>query len=120
MELRGISCIEFEDIKPKKEIMASRSFGRRITKREELEEALAMYASRAGEKLRKQGSVTGRIMVIAMTSLFNKNKPKQSHPTGFRIARQRKIHNKYYINRYNINAYITGPAISSWTKNRGF
>ena len=58
--------------------MASRSFGRRVTRREELEEAVASYVSRAGKKLRKQGSVTGAVRVMAMTDLHKKHKPRCS------------------------------------------
>lgn len=69
LELRGISCVPLEQAPPpKKSIVCSRSFGRRVERRAELSEALAAYASRAAEKLRDQGSVASHLMVFIMTS----------------------------------------------------
>ena len=60
MELRGVACLDKEDITPKKQIIASRSFGKRITCKQALSEAAALHATRAGEKLREQHSVCER------------------------------------------------------------
>jgi len=68
-ELQGQPCIQLDDCpSPKKEIACTRSFGRPITKLEVLEEAVSEFASRAAEKLRKQGSLAGQILVFAHTS----------------------------------------------------
>jgi DNA polymerase V len=49
-ELRGVPCIRLEEAPPdRKSIMASRSFGRTVESRGELEEAVATYTSRAAE-----------------------------------------------------------------------
>src|SRR3954462_744006 len=65
LELRGVACIALEEAPPdRKSIMASRSFGRTVGTREELEEAIATFTSRAAEKLRVQGLVAGRIVVL--------------------------------------------------------
>jgi DNA polymerase V len=54
LELRGVPCLGLErEIPDRKSIMASRSFGRPITTRPELCEAVASYTARAGEKLRR-------------------------------------------------------------------
>lgn len=70
-ELQGTSCLALEDIAPpKKQIVASRSFGQMVTTLDELGEALTMYVSRAAEKLRVQGSVCGALQVFVMTNQF--------------------------------------------------
>lgn len=68
-ELRGISCMALEPIADaKKGITVSRSFGRRITELCELEEALATYVSRAGEKLRQEKLMAKRMAVFMHTN----------------------------------------------------
>ena len=67
-ELRGTACLDFEDIQSKQQIIASRSFGRRVTAKEDLAEALALHAARAGEKLRQQHSACGAIQIHIETS----------------------------------------------------
>ena len=70
-ELRGISCYELEEQPPaKKGITVSRIFGRKVETVKELKEAVASYASRAGEKLREEGLAAGALTVFVMTSRF--------------------------------------------------
>jgi len=70
-ELRGIPCIELEDAPPdRKSIMASRSFGKTVQIRQEMEEAVATYTARAAEKLRRQQLACGRLVVFVMTNRF--------------------------------------------------
>ena len=76
-ELRGISCLELEDIAPaKKQIMSSRSFGAPVESIEELGEAISTYVARAGEKLRHQESVAAAVHVFIKTNRFSE-KEKQ-------------------------------------------
>lgn len=76
-ELRGVSCLELEEVAPdKQQIMSSRSFGRYVYRREELEEAVAAYISRAAEKLREQESVAGALMVYIRTNPFSPEQPQ--------------------------------------------
>ena len=64
LELRGTPCITLEDAPaPNKSIVSSRSFGRPVTTREELEEALALYTSRAAARLRAQGGLAANLLV---------------------------------------------------------
>lgn len=71
MEMRGVSCIPLEDCpSPKKSIICSRTFGKKITKKDDLNEALASFAARACEKLRRQHSVAGKIEIFVRTSAF--------------------------------------------------
>ncbi|TDX29079.1 DNA polymerase V [Modicisalibacter xianhensis] len=68
-ELRGVDCIETDDIaRPKQNIMTSRSFGRLTGYKTDLREAIRVHASRGAEKLRRQGSVARAIMVFLQTN----------------------------------------------------
>jgi DNA polymerase V len=61
LELRGVSCFDLErNVPERKSIMASRSFGRPVTRLAELREAIACYTARAAEKLRRQHLATAR------------------------------------------------------------
>ena len=74
-ELQGTPCINMEDAPPaKKEIACTRSFGRAVTNLSELEEAITTFASRAAEKLRRQGSHAGQILTFVRTSPFRPDK----------------------------------------------
>jgi DNA polymerase V len=76
-ELRGISCLDLEDIAPpKQQIMASRSFGRAVESIEELREAVATYVSCAAEKLRAQQSVAAAVHVFVQTNRFKPEAPQ--------------------------------------------
>ena len=76
-ELNGTVCLELEDIAPpKQQIMSSRSFGSYVTRREELEEAVSSYMTRAAEKLRRQGSVAGSVYVYIRTNPHRQGKPQ--------------------------------------------
>ena len=76
-ELRGISCLDLEDVAPaKKQIMSSRSFGAPVERIEELQEAVASYVERAGEKLRRQGSESGAVYVFLETNRFKEQEPQ--------------------------------------------
>lgn len=78
-ELQGQSCVGFEDIAPaKKEIACTRSFGHAITQRADLVEAVSQFASRAAEKLRKQGSKAGQVLAFIHTSPFRRDDKQYS------------------------------------------
>lgn len=79
-ELNGVSCLELEDVEqPRKNICCSRSFGRPIEEYEELRQAVAMHATRAGEKLRRQNLAASAIAVFLTTNRFRPDLP-QYHP----------------------------------------
>ncbi len=70
-ELQGMQCIDLDDApEPKKQIACTRSFGHSVTDLPPLLEAVSEFASRAAEKLRKQGSLAGQLLVFAHTSPF--------------------------------------------------
>ena len=71
LELQGVPCIAVERvIADRKSIMASRSFGRPVTSLHELKEAVASYASRAAEKMRRQQLATANLVVFVQTNRF--------------------------------------------------
>jgi len=71
MELRGISCIDFETMNSKrKSCVVSRSFGKRVEHFQELKEAIVSYALNASEKIRSESLVTKSITVFVRTSPF--------------------------------------------------
>jgi DNA polymerase V len=61
---------------PKKQIMVSRSFGRMTSDPAEIREAIRQHAARAGEKLRRQGSVTSAVMMFVRTNPFQLDQPQ--------------------------------------------
>ncbi len=72
-ELQGMPCIGLDDEPvPKKEIASTRSFGHVVTELCDLNEAVTEFASRAAQKVRKQGSVVGQVLVFIRTSPFRK------------------------------------------------
>ncbi len=73
-ELQGTSCIDLENAPAaKKEIACTRSFGQPVTALSDLKEAVTHFASRAAEKLRKQGSTAHQLMCFVRTSPFRKD-----------------------------------------------
>jgi DNA polymerase V len=72
-ELGGIPCLELEHVAPARKGMAvTRSFGQPMTERARVLEAVAMYATRAAEKLRSHGLVAGQLSAFLHT---NPHKP---------------------------------------------
>jgi DNA polymerase V len=70
-ELRGISCIPFEDLPPpKKSIITSRSFGKDIENIEDLEIAISNFITISSEKLRKQKALANYIQVFLLSNPF--------------------------------------------------
>jgi len=91
-ELRGISCYPLEQNPPaKKSITVSRMFGKPVESIKELKEAIASYASRAGEKLRAQGLAAGVMTVYVTTSRFIENRYFNSHTVEFAAATSNTI-----------------------------
>ncbi len=72
-ELGGTPCLDLEVVAPARKGMAvTRSFGQPMTDRERVLEAVAMYATRAAEKLRSHGLVAGQLSAFLHT---NPHKP---------------------------------------------
>ncbi|MFL9560732.1 DNA polymerase V subunit UmuC [Acinetobacter baumannii] len=75
-ELQGISCIEIEHTpQTKQQIIASRSFGSRVTELEDLKEAISMYAQDACSRLRDESLLCGCIIAFVQSNPFDPNIP---------------------------------------------
>lgn len=78
-ELNGESCIALEDAPPPKQnILNSRSFGERITELDDMKQAVTLYATRAGEKLREQNSRC-RHVSVSISTARHANEPQYSN-----------------------------------------
>ncbi|MBX9692718.1 MAG: Y-family DNA polymerase [Cyanobacteria bacterium] len=79
LELRGESCLSLDELpQPRKQIVCSRSFGTYVHTLVEMEEAVATYASRAAEKLRRDGSLANVVQVFIRTNSFSQSQPQYS------------------------------------------
>ena len=75
MELKGISCTSLEIYQEKrKNCCVSRSFGRKVTKLEELSESITTHCLNAAEKIRLDNQTTKKMTVFIRTSPFQKDK----------------------------------------------
>ena len=75
-ELAGVSCLPLELVPPpRKQILVSRSFGERLAQLDDLRGAVAAFAARAGEKLRRQRLRTSAVTVFLQTSPFADAEP---------------------------------------------
>jgi DNA polymerase V len=83
LELRGISCLPLELMTPdRKSIVSSRSFGRLITARADVEEAVVGFASRAAAKMRRQGLACGSLAVFVETNPLREQDPQYRASQG--------------------------------------
>ncbi len=84
-ELRGISCMPLELVEPtRKGIAVTRSFGNPVTTWLEMREALASYATRAAEKMRRYKVAADNLFVFMHTNTFN-NDPFYSNGASARF-----------------------------------
>jgi DNA polymerase V len=84
LELNGISCLALEEVSPnKKNICCSRSFGHPIESVDDLAEAVAAFASRGGEKLRRQKLAASAVHTFLLTNVHRPDRPQYS-PTACR------------------------------------
>ena len=73
-ELQGVTCLDINEILPKKNIMCSRSFGNVISDKSSIKKFIAEYTIRACEKMRGQSTRTQSIYIFLQTNKFNKGK----------------------------------------------
>lgn len=86
LELNGTACLDLEAIAPnKQQIISSRSFGDKLLTVEQLARAIADYASRASEKLRRQHSLCGHISIFIHTNPFSKTDPQYYRSAGSKL-----------------------------------
>ncbi len=71
-ELNGEPCIMFEQVpKAKKAIATTRAFGKKLTDKDTIKEAIATHAVRCAEKLRKQHSSANLLTLFIHTDPFS-------------------------------------------------
>ena len=85
-ELRGISCMPLELVEPtRKGIAVTRNFGNPVTTWLEMREALASYATRVAEKMRRYKVAADNLFVFMHTNTFNNDPFYSTVPrAGFR------------------------------------
>ena len=70
-ELQGMPCMDIEDVPaPKQQIACTRSFGQPVLQLADLRQAVTEFACRAAQKLRRQNSHAGQVLVFVRTSPF--------------------------------------------------
>ncbi len=84
LELNGISCIGMETVKPKKNIIASRSFGKLVNQLSDLEEAISHHIARACVRLRQQNSKAQALYIFIHTNFFKEGEPQ--YKKGFMVG----------------------------------
>lgn len=79
-ELNGVSCLPLEAVpRPRKSMTCSRSFGELITTLEEMKEAVALYMTKAAERLRHERLAASVVTVFIETSRFNPDEERYSN-----------------------------------------
>jgi len=73
-ELRGINCLEMEEVEDKKNIATTRSFAKAVYSKKELQEALATFATKACEKLRAQHSACLEVSIFLNAKHFENSR----------------------------------------------
>ncbi|MBM3603127.1 MAG: Y-family DNA polymerase, partial [Alphaproteobacteria bacterium] len=70
LELRGVSCLDLQQVAARKTIMSSRSFGKPVADYDSMMQAVATYVARACEKLRQQDYRAQGVYLYIRTSPF--------------------------------------------------
>jgi DNA polymerase V len=85
-ELRGVTCIPLEKCpQARKSVTCSRSFGVLVESLEELREAVAVYMTKAAERLRRSRLAAGVVTVFINTSRFDPG-PQYSNSATYELA----------------------------------
>ncbi|HHX4907589.1 TPA: DUF4113 domain-containing protein [Acinetobacter baumannii] len=76
LELNGIACYDVEsEPQPRQQIVSSKSFGERVTDKNDLKEAITRFTLDAQRRLRRDNLVCGYLAAFASSSQFDKTKP---------------------------------------------
>ena len=87
MELRGYPCISLEEHpSTKKEIVVSRTFGKKVTNLASINEAISDYTVRAAEKLRREKQYCRVISVFARTNPFRLQDQQYSNSLSCKLS----------------------------------
>lgn len=86
LELKGISCVGLSETHAaRKGIISSRSFGRPVREFKEMQEAVSLYATKAAERLRSDGSVASIVQVYITTNRFRDTENRYSNLASYRL-----------------------------------
>ena len=86
-ELNGVPCLEVEEVAPhKQQIISSRSFGRLITRLDDMKQAIAQYTARAAEKLRAEQQQAKVLTVFIQTNRFKQSRNSYSNSATGQLA----------------------------------
>lgn len=102
LELRGVNCLDFEDIEARKQIVCSRSFGSKIKDFDALKASLITHANRAAIKLRRQASLCAEFQFFVQSSRFSSSQ---------------KFYSKSYRHRFSVGTDDTRQFIKVITEN---
>ncbi|MDF1827444.1 MAG: Y-family DNA polymerase [Legionellaceae bacterium] len=86
LELRGTSCVATHTHEAKKGIMSSRSFSTTEGEFTPIMQALASFCDVASTKLRKQGSVCGRVGIFIRTHAFGAKTKQYKAARSIKLA----------------------------------
>jgi DNA polymerase V len=85
-ELKGISCITFEEMPAKKKMVCvARGFGKVLNDKNEVLEALANYTAMVAAKLRSEQLVTNTIQIFVQTNAHRANEPQYFRSLTIRL-----------------------------------
>ena len=86
MELKGIPCVSLDPHQEKrKSCCVSRSFGKKVTKLEDLNEAITTHCLNAAEKIRLDKQTVKKITIFIRTSPFQNNKSYYSNSKSIEL-----------------------------------
>ncbi len=85
-ELRGVSCLDIEDIESSKNITASRSFPSDIADIEIIGEAVASFIAKAARKLRRQNLVCSNVGVFLKSNRFKRSNNRGQYYCNSKIV----------------------------------
>ena len=125
LELRGVSCMPLESVREaKKQICCARAFGHPVTDLSAIREALAVYVTRAGERLRAQHSLATSLTVFVSTNPFREDQPQYTKSCTLSLPRATNItsemidaahHALTRIYRPNVAYHRAGIALAGLT-----
>ena len=85
-ELRGISCQRLETVVPKRKgVVSSRSFGRKVTDKNELRESVSAHVANGAERLRKQNLAARLLTIFVLTNPFSKQDEQYSNSITIKL-----------------------------------
>ncbi len=98
MELKGIPCYTIETMpQPKKSLCYSKSFGKDVFDKKEMQESIVAYVEAITEKLRKGGQLASAVTVYITTHRFKNKELRYSNsytlPLDFPSSNTQKILN---------------------------